>query len=207
MKNGNGIELIMGIVRSGKTAELLQRVVTQRTHAHRDVLVVKPSDDTKSGEGVITSRYKKGEHEMPAIMVNSQNMWEMFDVLRAEEGRLGKRVDAIAIDEGQFVKDLFPITGSLLEGGYDLLVAGLDLDFRGLPFGDMLNLQWFVTAYGGSVTRCVAYCECGAPAFFSQRFDEHGKPAPYDSPIVIPGESYRPRCRRHFILPGRPHQW
>jgi thymidine kinase len=205
--NGNGIELIMGPMRCGKTAELLRRVAVQRAFAHRDVLVIKPTDDTKSAIGMITSRYEKGEHEMPAIGINSQNPWEIFEVLSKEEAKLGKRVNAIAIDEGQFVKDLFSLTGSLLEEGYDLLIAGLDLDFRGLPFGDMLNLPWFVTAYGGSVTRCVAYCECGAQAYFSQRFDEAGNPAPYDSPLIIPGESYRPRCRKCFVLPNRPHPW
>jgi thymidine kinase len=207
MKNGNSIELIMGTMRCGKTAELLRRVATQQAYAHRDVLVVKPNDDTKSGTGFITSRYEKGERQMPAVEINSQNPWRIFDILRDRERHLGKRVDAVAIDEGQFIRDLFPLVGSLLENHYDLLVAGLDLDFRGLPFGDMLNLLWFVTAYGGSVTRCVSYCECGASAFFSQRFDENGAPASYNSPIIIPGESYRPRCRKCFVMPGRPHQW
>jgi thymidine kinase len=205
--NRNGIELILGTMRCGKTAELLRRVAVQRNFAHHDVLVVKPADDTKSGTGVITSRYDKGEQQMPAIEIDSQNPWEIYDILEKEERKLNKRMNAIAIDEGQFVKDLFPLAGSLLENGYDLLIAGLDLDFRGLPFGDMLKLQWFVSAYGGSVTQCVSYCECGAQAFFSQRLDENGDPAPYDSPIIMPGESYRPRCRKCFVLPGRPHLW
>lgn len=207
MKNGHSIELIMGVVRCGKTAELLRRVATQRTYAHRDILIVKPSTDTKSGDGVITSRYEKGERQMQAIEIAAENPWHIFDILHDRERELGKRVDVVAIDEGQFVKDLFPLVGSLLSEGYDLLVAGLDLDFRGLPFGDMLALQWFVTAYGGSVTRSVAYCECGDEAFFSQRLDESGAPASYDSPVIIAGESYRPRCRKCFVLAGRPHEW
>jgi thymidine kinase len=95
------------------------------------------------------------------------------------------------------------MAGSLLEAGYDVIAAGLDLDFRGLPFGDMLKLMWYVPVYGGSTTWCISYCKCGARAFFSQRLI-NGEPAPYDSPVTLAGEMYEPRCREHFILPGRP---
>ena len=74
---------------------------------------------------------------------------------------IGKPVNCIAIDEGQFVAELFDCTRALLERGYDVIAAGLDLDFRGHPFGDMLALGWLVNAYGGNVTWCIAYCECG----------------------------------------------
>jgi thymidine kinase len=68
----------------------------------------------------------------------------------------------------------------------------------------MLNLSWLVNAYGGSITECTAYCSCGARALYSQRLIG-GMPAPYDSPVKIPGDEYEPRCAEHFILPGRPH--
>ena len=92
----------------------------------------------------------------------------------------------------------------MLDAGHDVLVAGLDLDFRAMPFGEMLNLTWLVNAYGGSITECMAYCNCGARALYSQRLID-GKPAPYDSPIKVPGDAYEPRCAEHFILPGKPH--
>jgi thymidine kinase len=116
---------------------------------------------------------------------------------------IGKQVNCVAIDEGQFVHELFDCARALLERGYDVLAAGLDLDFRGHPFGDMLALGWLVNAYGGNVTWCIAYCECGARAFFSQRLI-NGQPASYETPTVMPGDAYRPRCAQHFVLPGRP---
>jgi len=94
--------------------------------------------------------------------------------------------------------ELFQLMGTLV-----VIAAGLDLDFRGLPFGDMLKLMWYVPVYGGSTTWCISYCKCGARAFFSQRLI-NGEPAPYNSPITLAGEMYEPRCREHFILPGWP---
>jgi thymidine kinase len=102
------------------------------------------------------------------------------------------------------VDELFLFTRCLLDAGHDVLIAGLDLDFRALPFGEMLNLTWLVNAYGGSITECMAYCSCGARALYSQRLID-GKPAPYDSPVKMPGDSYEPRCAEHFVLPGKPH--
>jgi thymidine kinase len=68
----------------------------------------------------------------------------------------------------------------------------------------MLNLTWLVNAYGGSITECMAYCNCGNRALYSQRLIA-GEPAPYDSSIKMPGDSYEPRCAEHFVLPGKPH--
>jgi thymidine kinase len=191
-------------MRSNKTAELLRRAEMRREYARQYVLVLKPSDDTKGGPGVVESRNPKGHAKMEALEFNARDPWEVLPAIEDLESRIGKCIECIAIDEGQFVDDLFLFTRHLLDAGHDVLVAGLDLDFRGIPFGEMLNLHWLVNAYGGSVTECMAYCACGNRAFYSQRLIE-GKPAPYDSPIKMPGESYEPRCAEHFILPGRPH--
>jgi len=128
----------------------------------------------------------------------------VLDALSEKEVEIGKRVECIAIDEGQFVEGLFLFTKHLLDANHDVLVAGLDLDFRAMPFGEMLNLTWLVNAYGGSITECMAYCNCGSRALYSQRLIG-GQPAPYDSPIKVPGDAYEPRCAEHFVLPGRPH--
>jgi thymidine kinase len=198
------IELMMGPMRSNKTAELLRRAEVRRQYAKQNVMVLKPSDDTKGGPGVVESRNPNGGGKMSAVEFNSVNPWEVLRAIREKEHEIGKRVECIAIDEGQFVSDLFAFTRHLLDAGHDVLVAGLDLDVRAMPFGEMLNLTWLVNAYGGSVTECMAYCNCGARAIYSQRFIE-GKPAPYDSPIKVPGDSYEPRCAEHFVLPGKPH--
>jgi thymidine kinase len=141
---------------------------------------------------------------MDAFEFKSDDPWSVLEAIADVEQEIGKRVESIAIDEGQFVNDLFLFTKHLLAANHDVLVAGLDLDFRAIPFGEMLNLTWLVNAFGGSITECMAYCSCGARALYSQRFIE-GQPAPYDSPIKMPGDSYEPRCAEHFVLPGRPH--
>ena len=198
------IELMMGPMRSNKTAELLRRAEMRRQYAKQYVLVLKPSDDTKGGPGLVESRNPNGNVRMQALEFNSADPWQVLQKIADIEQEIGKRVECVAIDEGQFVSDLFQFTKNLLDANHDVLVAGLDLDFRAIPFGEMLNLSWLVNAYGGSITECMAYCNCGARAFYSQRLID-GKPAPYDSPIKIPGDSYEPRCAEHFVLPGRPH--
>ncbi|MGA2848325.1 MAG: hypothetical protein ABSE46_04960 [Terracidiphilus sp.] len=198
------LELMLGPMRSNKTAELLRRADMRRQYAGQYVMVLKPSDDTKGGPGVVESRNPRGHVKMNALDFRSNDPWEVLPAIKAKEKEIGKRVECIAIDEGQFVDGLFAFTHWLLDANHDVLVAGLDLDFRAIPFGEMLNLSWFVTAYGGSITECIAYCACGNRAFYSQRLIE-GQPAPFDSPIKMPGDSYEPRCAEHFVLPGKPH--
>jgi thymidine kinase len=91
----------------------------------------------------------------------------------------------------------------LLERGYDVMIAGLEVDFRGCPFGDMLNLSWLIHHFGGSRTEQVAYCSCGQVALYPQRL-VNDKPAPYDSPLIVAGDGYQPVCAKHFVLPGAP---
>jgi len=198
------LELMLGPMRSNKTAELLRRADMRRQYARQYVLVLKPNDDTKGGPGVVESRNPNGHGKMEAIEFKSSDPWQVLQAIADTEQKIGKRIECIAIDEGQFVSDLFLFTKYLLYKNHDVLVAGLDLDFRAIPFGEMLNLTWLVNAYGGSVTECMAYCTCGNRALYSQRLIA-GQPARYDSPIMMPGDSYEPRCAEHFILPGRPH--
>jgi len=198
------LELMMGPMRSNKTAELLRRADMRRQYAKQHVLVLKPNDDTKGGPGVVESRNPNGGGKMSAVEFQATDPWEVLRSIRDTEQKIGKRVECIAIDEGQFVDQLFLFVKYLLDAGHDVLVAGLDLDFRAMPFGEMLNLTWLVNAYGGSITECMAYCSCGARALYSQRLID-GKPAPFDSPIKVPGDSYEPRCADHFVLPGRAH--
>jgi thymidine kinase len=191
-------------MRSNKTAELLRRIETRRTYAKQYVMLLKPSADTKAAAGIVESRNGNGCGKMEAVEFNSSNPWPVLQLIDATEQRIGKRVECVAIDEGQFVHDLFLFTKRLLDAGHDVMVSGLELDFRGLPFGEMLDLSWLVRAYAGNVTELVAYCSCGAKALYPQRLVD-GKPAPYTSPIIMAGDNYEPRCEDHFVLPGRPH--
>ena len=198
------LEMIVGPMRSNKTAELLRRIETRRQYAMQCVLLLKPSADTKSAAGVVESRNPNGCGRMEAIEFPNSDPWSILPILAATEQQIGRRVECIAIDEGQFVADLFLFTKRLLQSGYDVLVSGLELDFRGMPFGEMLQLSWLVRTYAGNVTELVAYCSCGAKALYPQRLVD-GKPAPYSSPIIMAGDFYEPRCDEHFVLPGRPH--
>jgi len=198
------LELIVGPMRSNKTAELLRRIETRRQYAKQYVLLLKPSEDTKAAVGLVESRNQNGCGKMEAVEFRSADPWAVLPVLAATEQKIGKRIECVAIDEGQFVQDLFHFTRRLIESGYDVMVSGLELDFRGMPFGEMMNLSWLVRTYSGSVTELVAYCSCGAKALYPQRLIG-GKPAPYDSPIIMAGDNYEPRCSDHFVLPGRPH--
>ena len=198
------LELIVGPMRSNKTAELLRRIEIRRQYAKQHVLLFKPSADTKAAAGLVESRNQNGCGKMEAIEFPSADPWALLPILAATQQRIGKRVECLAIDEGQFVNELFVFTRHLLEANHDVLIAGLDLDFRALPFGEMLNLTWLVNAYGGSITECMAYCSCGNRALYSQRLIG-GEPAAYHSPIKMPGDSYEPRCAEHFVLPGKPH--
>ncbi|HTX76003.1 MAG TPA: hypothetical protein VMD29_07350 [Terracidiphilus sp.] len=198
------LELIVGPMRSNKTAELLRRIEIRRQYAKRHVLLLKPSADTKAAAGHVESRNGNGCARMRAVEFPSNDPWSALPILAATEQEIGKRVECIAIDEGQFVNDLFLFTKRLLESAHDVMVSGLELDFRGLPFGEMLDLSWLVRTYAGNITELVSYCSCGARALYPQRLID-GKPAPYESPIIMAGDNYEPRCAEHFVLPGRPH--
>lgn len=198
------LELIVGPMRSNKTAELLRRIEIRRQYAKQCVLLLKPSADTKAAQGLVESRNQNGCGKMEAVEFPSGDPWAALPILAQTEQRIGKRVECIAIDEGQFVADLFLFTKRLLEMGHDVMVSGLELDFRGLPFGEMLDLSWLVRTYAGNITELVAYCSCGAKALYPQRLVD-GKPAHYASPVIMAGDFYEPRCAEHFVLPGRPH--
>ena len=198
------LEMIVGPMRSNKTAELLRRIEIRRQYAHQYVLLLKPSADTKAAAGWVESRNRNGCGKMEAVEFPSSDPWAALPILQAKQQQIGKRIECIAIDEGQFVSDLFLFTKRLLQWGHDVIVSGLELDFRGMPFGEMLQLSWLVRTYAGNITELVAYCSCGAKALYPQRLVE-GEPAPYDSPIIMAGDNYEPRCDEHFVLPGKPH--
>ncbi len=198
------LEMIVGPMRSNKTAELLRRIETRREYAKQYVILLKPSADTKAAAGVVESRNRNGCGKMEAVEFPGNDPWSVLPVIAAAEQRIGKHIECIALDEGQFVHDLFLFTKRLLDSGYDVMVSGLELDFRGMPFGEMLDLSWLVRTYAGNVTELVAYCSCGARALYPQRLVD-GKPAHFKSPIIVAGDNYEPRCEEHFVLPGRPH--
>ncbi len=187
--NGGWIEIICGSMFSGKTEELIRRIRRARI-AKQKVQVFKPALD---------NRYH-------AEQVASHNglQWQAVAVSNAREipQHLDPDTTVVAVDEAQFFDwELSSICNQLAQRGLRIILAGLDMDFRGEPFGPMPLLM----AEAEEVTKLQAICvECGAPASRTQRLID-GHPAAYDDPIILVGgsESYEARCRHCHEVPRK----
>ncbi len=178
---GGWIELICGSMFSGKTEELIRRLRRAKI-AKQQVQVFKPIIDTRYADGEVTSH---NGVQIDALPVG--NPAQVRKVLAPE-------TTVIAIDEAQFFDDaVIALCEELADQGLRVIVAGLDLDFRGEPFGPVPSLM----ARAEQVTKLQAICvECGGPASRTQRLIE-GRPAAYDDPVILVGarEVYEARCR------------
>lgn len=182
------IELVVGPMFSGKSEELIRRV-TRALIAKQVVDVFKPAIDTRFSDTAVASHAGR---ELRAIPVHT--VAEMQDFV-SPDGRV------VAIDEAQFFTgDLVAAVEEWANTGRRVILAGLDLDFRGEPFGPMPELL----ARAEVVDKLTAICACGHNATRTQRLI-HGSPAHYNDPIVLVGaeESYEPRCRDcHTVFHG-----
>jgi thymidine kinase len=187
--NGGWIEVISGSMFSGKTEELIRRVRRARI-AQRKIQVFKPLMDAR----------------FHAEQVASHNglQWEAVPVGNAREipERLDPDTTIVAVDEVQFFDwEISKVCNELAGRGLRLILAGLDMDFRGEPFGPMPLLM----AEAEEVTKLQAICvTCGAPASRTQRLIDD-QPAAYDDPIILVGgsESYEARCRHCHEVPRK----
>jgi thymidine kinase len=181
------IEVICGSMFSGKTDELIRRLV-RATIARQKVQVFKPAIDIRYAVEKVTSH---AGADFDAIPVQ-----DAAEIL----GRLDADTDVVGIDEAQFMDpDVVRVAQELAELGKRVLVAGLDMDFRGEPFGPMPLLM----SKAERVDKLHAICMvCGEEASRTQRL-VNGKPARYDDPVVIVGaaEMYEARCRLHHEVP------
>lgn len=197
------LNMIVGNMFSNKTGTLIHRVETLRVYAQKKIIVVKPITDTRSGKGFIKNSQGK---EMDALELSSETPEDIFKLVKEEELRRGTMMHIVAMDEIQFFSpSIYGITDELLRKGYGVMGAGLMLDFRGEPFGSTLQLLGLCSSTN-DIQMLVSYCaRCGAPAPLPQRLID-GKPAPYDSPVVLVGgkESYEARCYGCHELPGKP---
>ena len=188
--DGQGwIEVITGVMFSGKSEELIRRV-RRALIARRRVQVFKSAlDDRYHGIGHVSSHDGSG---VDAVPVRSS-------VQVAE--RIHPQTQVVAIDEIQFLDDgIVDVISALADRGARVIVAGIDMDFRGEPFGPMAR----ILALAEAVDKLHAICMvCGAAATRNQRFVD-GEPAPYESPVVQVGghESYEARCRRCHQVPS-----
>ena len=184
------IEVITGSMYAGKTEELLRRL-RRIEYAKKTYLVFKPQIDNRYSHDEIVSH---NNTKTKSIIINHP----------AEIEEYVKNVHpyAIGIDEVQFFdRDIIDVCERLADRGIRVIVAGLDRDFKGEPFGVMPDLL----CRSEYVTKLNAICQvCGAPATRTQRII-NGKPAHYSDPIILVGakEQYEARCRHCHIVPGK----
>ncbi len=185
------IEVIAGCMFSGKSEELIRRLKRAQI-AKQKVIALKSSLDDRYGLETITSH---SGSKLESALVSSPS-----DVLRIAEE---KQIEVVGIDEVQFFDVSIIAVAEYLAGkGVRVILAGLDQDFRGEPFGPIPGLL----ALAEDVMKLTAVClVCGRPATRTQRI-VNGRPARYDDPVVMVGaaESYEARCREHHVVPGRP---
>jgi thymidine kinase len=181
------IEVVCGSMFSGKTDELIRRM-RRAVIARQKVQVFKPAIDVRYAVEKVTSH---AGADFDAIPV--EKAADIFS-------RLDPDTTVVGVDEAQFFDDgIILVTRQLAQHGIRVLVAGLDQDFRGEPFGPMPVLM----AEAEHVDKLQAICMvCGDPASRTQRL-VNGKPARYDDPVVIVGasEMYEARCRKHHEVP------
>ena len=184
------IEVICGCMFAGKTEELIRRI-NVLSYARKNILVFKPKIDDRYSTTEIASH---AGSKVPCIVISEAK--EILDHVNYD-------TDVVAIDEVQFFdEDVVDLCEYLADSGLRVMVAGLDKDFRGEPFGvlpDLLTRAEFVT-------KLTAVCaKCGAPATRTQRII-NGKPASFNDPIVLVGakEAYEPRCRHCHEIVEKP---
>ena len=188
-QTGGWIEVVAGVMFSGKSEELIRRV-RRAMIAKKKVQVFKSHLDAR-----YAGLYKVSSHDgrtVEAIPADSAAQIAQ---------QINPQANVIAIDEAQFLDEgIVDLVTSLASRGRRVILAGTDTDFRGEPFGPMPQLM----AVAEVVDKLHAICVlCGGPASRNQRLIG-GKPAPYDSPQVMVGgtEAYEARCRMCHEVPA-----
>jgi thymidine kinase len=181
------IEVICGSMFSGKTEELIRRIRRAQI-ARQQVQVFKPALDNRYGIQQVTSH-----NGINVEAVSVEGASEILDQLQPD-------VHVVAIDEAQFFdEEICAVCNTLTERGLRVIVAGLDTDFRGEPFGPMPLLM----AQAEKVDKLRAICViCGREASRTQRLI-NGRPASFDDPVILVGakEVYQARCRTCHQVP------
>ncbi|MBF6613239.1 MAG: thymidine kinase [Chloroflexi bacterium] len=188
---GGWVELICGSMFSGKTEEVIRRVKRAQI-AHQKVQVFKPRIDTRYSTGQVASH--SGALYSATPVAHSSDIEPLIE----------PDTTVVAIDEAQFFDEgVVDLCRRLAHSGVRVIVAGLDLDFRGEPFGPVPRLM----SEAEMVDKLQAICVvCGAPASRTQRLID-GQPAAYNDPIIMVGaqENYEARCRHCHDVPGKPN--
>jgi thymidine kinase len=175
---------------SGKTEELIRRVRRAQI-ARQKVQVFKPVIDDRYSVEKITSHNGLYVEAMPVSEAKA-----ILDLVEPD-------TTVVAVDEVQFFDwQIAQVCSTLADRGLRVIAAGLDMDFRGEPFGPMPLLM----AEAEHVDKLQAICiTCSQPASRTQRLID-GEPAAYSDPVILVGASevYEARCRHCHQVPGRP---
>ncbi len=174
------IEVICGPMFSGKTEELIRRLRRAQI-ARQKVVILKPSLDDRYGGDHLVSHSRQ---RIPSITIRSSSEVEAH----------AADAEVIGIDEVQFLNEgIVDVCERLADAGKRVIVAGLDLDYRGVPFEPIPQLL----ARAEYITKALAICVvCGAPAGRSQRVTSG------DERILVGStDVYEARCRRCFVRP------
>lgn len=171
------IEVVCGSMFSGKTEELIRRMKRAK-FARQSVVIFKPAIDTRYSEEDVVSHDK---NSIPSTPIDSSG-----SILLLSSG-----IDVVGIDEAQFLDaGLISVCNDLANRGIRVIVAGLDMDYKGIPFGPMPGL----CAIADEVTKVHAICvKCGNLAYVSHRLVA-------DDKRVLLGEQaeYEPLCRECY---------
>lgn len=178
---GYRFEIITGPMSCGKTEELLRRV-RRLIIAQKKVKVISPEIDTRTHGDYIESRN--------GLWLDSHKVMNANEILKI----VNEEDEIIAIDELQFFDEhIVSVINKLIDNGKKVIATGLDLDFKGEPFGYMPELMCFAD----KVDKLTAICmKCGSNyATRTQRLI-NGKPADKNSPLIMIGkdETYEARC-------------
>ncbi len=174
------IEVITGCMFSGKTEELIRRLRRAKI-AKQKVVIFKPNIDTRYSSNSIVSH---SEQSLPSILI--KDVKEILDLVEDAQ--------VIGIDEAQFFSNgLIDVCNKLADEGKRVIVAGLDMDYRGVPFEPIPQIL-SVAEY---ITKSLAICVvCGNPADRTQR-----KTASSERVIVGASDLYEARCRKCHYIP------
>lgn len=194
MKHGS-LEIICGSMFSGKTEELMRRL-KRSEYAKQGVLTIKHQIDNRSSYSCISS-HNGNKRQAHPIENSSESLSKILDLV-------DDTIHVVGIDEVQFFpKEIITIICLLINKGKRIICAGLDLNFRGEPFGIMPILL----SIADNVTKLRAICvKCGDDAFYTQRI-VNDQPAKYNDPIIMVGasECYEARCRGCFAIDFYPN--
>jgi len=183
------IEVITGVMFSGKSEELLRRV-RRAMIARRSVQVFKSQLDDRYGGINLISSHDGREIEAKPV-TNSRDVAEFVE----------SDTEVVAVDEVQFMDPgIVDVANDLADQGVRVIMSGTDMDFRGLPFGPVGSLL----AVADRIDKLHAICVvCGDLATRNQRLID-GRPAPAEGPTIQIGgmESYEARCRAHHVVPS-----